>query len=545
MPQIQNLAATLVFLGVLVFVHESGHFLVAKFLNVKVLKFSIGFGPRVFGFTRGETEYAVSWIPLGGYVKMAGELPFEELSPEESKRGFLAQPPWKRALIVGAGPFFNLVFPVLAYFVVFLGAHPFTSTRIGSVEPGLPAGQAKLEPGDYIRKVDGVEVKTFEELKGLLQNAYDRELTLTVERAGQTFIAHLTPSKTVESNPIEKVTRGMIGISPYTAAPILGVPAGSAAERAGLQTFDRVLSVNGIPVKDELQLKAAVEKLEGTLAVKVARMSLVELPGASAQLPSVVSVDVPRQPGASYAALGAERGDLYVSNVTAGSPAAAAGVKPGDRLLEFNGRPILSYNTLYFGLQEVESRPFTLKWRSGTEEKSQQMSQAMTEVHDELNQSLDVLDLGITPRVALARPEEAEKIILHMGVGQAFAASIKIVPEVIRQTAIVIGKLFTGGVPFKSVGGPLMLYKVASKSAEAGLSAFIRNMAVLSVNLGLMNLLPIPVLDGFQLLAAFWEGVRRRPIPVKAREVANMIGLAMLAVIMVMVLKNDITSFLR
>src|SRR5438309_11401405 len=145
MLPIQKAGYFLLFLGVLVFVHELGHFLVAKWLNVKVLRFSIGFGPRIFGFTRGETEYRISWIPLGGYVKMAGEQPYEELPPEEAKRGFLAQAPWKRALIVAAGPVFNLVFPVLVYFFVFLGAHETLSTRVGSVEPGLPAAEAHLQ----------------------------------------------------------------------------------------------------------------------------------------------------------------------------------------------------------------------------------------------------------------------------------------------------------------------------------------------------------------------------------------------------------------
>src|SRR4051794_12154255 len=110
---LQNMGYTALLLGVLIFVHELGHFLVAKWMNVKVLRFSIGFGPAIVQFTRGETEYRLAWIPLGGYVKMAGELPGEELAPEEVGRGFLEQAPWKRGLIVAAGPFFNLVFPIL------------------------------------------------------------------------------------------------------------------------------------------------------------------------------------------------------------------------------------------------------------------------------------------------------------------------------------------------------------------------------------------------------------------------------------------------
>src|SRR5688572_2966401 len=133
-------------LGVLITVHELGHFLVAKACGVKVLRFSIGFGPKLFGFTKGETEYQVALLPLGGYVKMAGDSPHEELSPEDAHRGFLNAAPWKRALIVVAGPFFNLVFPVLVYFFVFFGPHEATSSRVGAVDPAMPAAAAGIRP---------------------------------------------------------------------------------------------------------------------------------------------------------------------------------------------------------------------------------------------------------------------------------------------------------------------------------------------------------------------------------------------------------------
>src|SRR5688572_8105813 len=165
MPQtLAYIPYTILLLGILIFVHEMGHFLVAKALNVKVLRFSIGFGPKIVAFQRGETEYRVAWVPLGGYVKMAGEQPYEELSPEEARRGFLAQPPWKRMLIVAAGPVFNLVFPVLVFFVVFLGSHQEISTRVGSLEPGMPAAEAGILPGDRVLAVDGNKVLSYGEL---------------------------------------------------------------------------------------------------------------------------------------------------------------------------------------------------------------------------------------------------------------------------------------------------------------------------------------------------------------------------------------------
>src|SRR5450432_4286008 len=136
---LQNPIYFIVLLSVLIFVHELGHFLAAKALNVKVTRFSIGFGPRIFAFTKGETEYRVAWIPLGGYVKMAGEQPHDEVSPEDAKRSFLNQAPWKRAAIVVAGPVFNLIFPIIAYFFVYLGNVEVESTRLGYVEPEMPA----------------------------------------------------------------------------------------------------------------------------------------------------------------------------------------------------------------------------------------------------------------------------------------------------------------------------------------------------------------------------------------------------------------------
>ncbi|MFZ5468945.1 MAG: RIP metalloprotease RseP [Myxococcota bacterium] len=545
MDGLQKLGFFLILLGVLVFVHELGHFLVAKLLNVKVLKFSIGFGPRIFGFTRGETEYRVSWIPLGGYVKMAGEQPYEELPPEEAKRGFLAQAPWKRALIVVAGPAFNLIFPIFVYFFVFLGTHQEISTRIGSVEPGLPAAQAKLEPGDRILKVDGNEVRTFEELRDALQDIYNRPVPVTVEREGKVFVTDITPAKTVETNPIAKVTRGLIGISPIAKPPVIGVPPGSAAEAAGLKTHDRILSLNGQPVKDEVALRALLAKTNGTLELEVQRSDSLDLPGAPVQLPRVVKLSMARQEGEAYAALGAERGDLYVASVLPGSPAEGAGLKPGDRLMELNGQPIHSWLIFQYLLRDVEKKPFTLTWRSGTEVKSQELTQVPVEVDDDFKQTTEVLDVGVRPKAAFAELGDPEMVTLHMNVAQAFAASTKVVPAIIGQTALVIGKLFTGSVPFKQVGGPLMLFDIAAKTAERGLDHFLQAMAVLSINLGLMNLLPIPILDGFHLLAAIWEGIRRRPIPVRAREVANMVGLALLAVLMVMVFKNDITRYMR
>jgi regulator of sigma E protease len=533
----QNLAYTALLLGVLVFVHEFGHFIVAKACGVKVLKFSIGFGPRLIGFTRGETEYRISLLPLGGYVRMAGELPTEELEPEEAKRGFLAQPPWKRGLIVAAGPFFNLVFPVLVYFFVFVGTHEALAPQVGSVDAGTPAAQV-LEPGDKILAVDGERVRTFEEMRKKVQPRFDHEIHLTIERQGDQKVVPVTPLRATDTNPIESVPRGFIGISAQEKPAVLGVPVGSPAEAAGFHTFDRIISVNSRPVKTEVDLDRALNKAGEALEVGVERAK-----GSADTHPEHLTLKTQKHPGSGYMALGGEGVDAYVYEVTPGSPASAVGIAVGDRLVSFNGKPLASFRILELALGDFRQKPFQLGWsHAGGPTQTAQLRLVKKDVKDELGAVTEQYELGVLPR----SPKEGEvpdfsRVRVYHSPTEALAESLRIVPEIIGKTALVIGMLFTGQVPFKTVGGPIMLYQLASKSAEAGMEQFLNLMAVISINLGMMNLLPIPVLDGFQLLASVWEGVRRRPIPTRAREIANAVGLAMLLILMILVFKNDLT----
>ncbi|HEX8441769.1 RIP metalloprotease RseP, partial [Archangium sp.] len=219
----QDTGLFILLLGVLVTVHELGHFLVAKACGVKVVRFSFGFGPKLFGFTKGETEYQVALLPLGGYVKMAGDSPYEEMSPEDAQRGFLNATPWKRALIVAAGPFFSLAFPVLIYFFVFWGAHEATSTRVGFVDPAMPAAAAGIRPGDRIVAVDGDKVQTFEDLREAFVGRFERPIPLTIERDGKQSIVEVTPRKIVETTQVDSVERGQIGIQPVRKPAVVGV----------------------------------------------------------------------------------------------------------------------------------------------------------------------------------------------------------------------------------------------------------------------------------------------------------------------------------
>lgn len=534
---------TVLLLGILIFVHESGHFLVAKALKVKVLRFSIGFGPPIFSFTRGDTEYRLAWFPLGGYVKMAGEQPYDELPPEEARYGFLAQAPWKRMLIVAAGPVFNLVFPVLVFFIVLLGVSEHATTLVGAVDPGMPAAEAGIRPGDRIVTIEGQKVELFDDIVEQLQTRYDRATAVTIDRDGKQITVTLTPVRNTLSDPLESVTRGQIGIRPYPLPPLLGVPSDSPAAAAGLKSFDRVTAVNGLAVRDERDLEKAVAAAQGELEVQVHRAEPLDLPGVGGTNPRILTVRLSRQPGEGYAALGAEPSALYLYDVLPDSPAAKAGLGRGDKLVGLDGAPIRSFLGFANALTEqVKDKPFTLTWRSAAgEEKTQEIRQARSTEKDQLGNVSGQLFLGVVPR--FSGPEEVlspEVVKVRMGVGQAFVKAVQIVPQDIAKIATVLGWMITGRVSMDVMSGPLGLHQMASRAAEEGFDKFLQMMAIISINLGIVNLLPIPILDGFHLLAAGWEAIRRRPISMRAREIANWVGLVMLVSLIVRVFYNDL-----
>ncbi len=552
----QGFLAFIVLLGVLVTVHELGHFLAAKWAGVKVLKFSIGFGPPIVHFKSGETEYQIAWIPLGGFVKMAGELPGDDVDPDDAKRSFLSAAWWKRAIIVGAGPVMNLAFPVLAFFFVFLGDHQGAAPRVGWLEPGYPAEQAGIRPGDVVTRVDGEPIFEYSEISRALKDAYDRDVKVELSRDGQPLSLTLKPHKLAENEPGGKSHRGLLGISALARPAIIGVTENSPAAAAGLSTFDRILSINGVAIKDELQLTRAVAPMSGLLTVVVVRSTLFEVGGAALVRPEVATITVEKQPGQGFAALGAESGDLYVWTVFPGSPADKAGLSRGDRLLTFDQRPIGSSFVMEERLTDKGTEPFELAFRHGLQTKTVTIAQAVESYFDELNNPNERLELGVRVRPAfqvatamrelLASGPEAEKMTIHMGPLAALKAAGRAVPDAISAVGTGIARVFTGKVSFRQVGGPVTLFLAAQKSAEAGPMVFLTNMALISVNLGLVNLFPIPILDGFALLAALWEGIRRRPIPMQFREYANLVGLAMLGALLIAILfANELPKLYR
>ncbi len=195
-----NIVSVIILLGVLIFVHELGHFLLAKSLGVGVLKFSLGFGPRLIGRKIGETEYMISLIPLGGYVKLLGESETDEVLPQDEKRSFVKQHVWKKITIVVAGPLFNFLFAILAYAMISMAGMPSLTTDIGSVQVGSPAEAAGIRAGDSVVSIDGRSVERWNDLADIIAKSGGREITVTLKRDGGTVNLGVKPEKVKGKN---------------------------------------------------------------------------------------------------------------------------------------------------------------------------------------------------------------------------------------------------------------------------------------------------------------------------------------------------------
>jgi regulator of sigma E protease len=574
--------AIVLFLGGLIFVHELGHFLVAKALGVKVLRFSIGFGPRVFGFRRGETEYWIAAFPLGGYVKMAGDVGDEadDVAPQDRGRGFLEQAPWRRLAISLAGPVANLVFPFVVYFVLAAAANgtPTAGPVVGTVTPGSPAAAAGLRPGDRIlsvappgeapkpvRRFGGALESNAPTLRALVSPYPGVPLVFRVQRDGKELDPiTVVPALETERNPIETTQRGVLGVSStYAAAIVAPVRPGTAGP---LEPFDLVVSAGGKPVRHIGELERAVAAAAcAPLDLEVIRERPVELPGAiladarHAKLERVPTCDAERRP--AFVAADPML-STYVAAVEAGSPAEKAGIRRGDAITSVNGKPVLSFRDINALSAEFLPPPPGPGARQNPDEGEPRVEvrlgladgrdvvlvAAKEKYVDELEREERVRwVLGFHPerrRMVDLAALVVEEIPTQRNVVEMAAFAWEHLEYFVRLTVLGIYKIVTGHISFKSVGGPLMLFSIATEAAEEGWSSFLFQMALISVNLGLMNLLPIPVLDGGNIAQALLEAVTRRQLSARARLVAQGVGLALLVTLMLFVFKNDIVRLM-
>ena len=425
-----TLLAFVFVIGVLVFVHELGHYLAARRVGVRVLAFSIGFGPRLFGFTRGGTEYKVAAIPLGGFVKMAGETNEDQRSgaPDE----FLSKSKWERFQVLIAGPAMNVLLAVLVLWGVLMRGADVPAYRdmppvVGAMEPDAAAARAGVLVGDRILRVDDRTVDTWEEFLLAIGGKARREVTLLVERGGQRMSLAVTPSAQ------GKYEIGDIGVLPNTHPHIRSIVSGDPADKAGLKVDDVILAIQGETVSFSRQVSELISKHEGReIAIRFARS-------------------------------GEER--------------------------EVRLTPVKRTET---------------SW---------------------------VVGIGISDQLTHLDP----------GVFEALKLSVEQNWDTTREILRTLAGLFTGETSPRQLMGPVGIASVSGESAQAGVIPLMLLLASLSLNLGLLNLLPIPVLDGGHILILLLEGVARRDFSLRVKERMLVAGFVLLMLLMVTVIYNDLT----
>src|SRR3990170_1901291 len=253
-----TLISFLVVLGILVFIHELGHFIIAKLSGVGVLKFSLGFGPKIIGIKRGETEYLISALPLGGYVKMVGEATDEEVKPEDNEKSFANKPVVKRAAIVIAGPIMNLVLafallPLIYLIGIQIPAYLDKEPIVGYVVKGENADKAGLQKGDVIHSIDGKHIKNWEDLNSVIISNPNKPLNLNIKRNAEFQEITLTPEASSQTGG------GISGFFPPMSPTVGGLIKGLPAEKAGLKIGDTILSVDGIKIDHWVELQQAIQ----------------------------------------------------------------------------------------------------------------------------------------------------------------------------------------------------------------------------------------------------------------------------------------------
>jgi regulator of sigma E protease len=542
----------LLLVGVLVAVHELGHFSAARALGIRVLRLSLGFGPTLAKVSLGGTEYRIGAVPLGGYVRLLGEDPWDEIPEHERHLAFCARPIWQRLIVVFAGPAANLVMPLFIYFFFFLGHTEVPAATVGDVLNGSPAEMAGLRPGDRVLSVDGKGVRTWEAFEAYIDGHAEQAVRVTFARAGEEQSTYVTPRRFVMRRRSGTArAQGLIGVTQAPLPPRVGIlDPGSPAARAGLKTGDLIISVDGEPVDSWTVLADRLRRHTRRIPLAILRPTRAPLGFADVRVHDAEFADVVpdfhvADDGRSSIETGLASAEFFVAQVEPGSPAANAGLAAGDLIASLDGDPITSWLRFDQALQAEPDRDHQLSWRraapgGGATLHSATLRQEHRLVRDEYGHDEAQLVFGAQNDF---RPGNGQMVPIDGRVLYAAGHAWSRTGRTITEVAGGFVSLLAGEVPRDGVGGPIMMYRIASVSGQKGWDYFLLMIALISVNLGLINLLPIPVLDGGHLVMFALEGAARRAVAPRVREAALLVGLVVLVSMTLLALRNDVLRY--
>ncbi len=532
-------------IGPLVFFHELGHFVAARWFGVKCERFAIGFGPPFASFRRGDTEFSVRAFPLGGYVSMLGMHPDEEIAEKDRGRALTDKPIWQRMLVYLAGPAMNVLIAA-PIFMAYFGAQPDRAgSEIGFVLDGSPAMEAGLRAGDQVVEINGRRIRYFDQIRRIASSSPGEDLAIVVERGGTRVTVHATPEPVRVPEPLVRlrtVEVGQLGVVWSRYGSFVAVDAGSDAEAAGVRTFDRVAAVDGVPVETWLELEEILRARAGEVELTLVRPNPTgdQFAVLFTQSPIVVDVTLP---AGGAAAFGLRAAQASVFDVAPGSPAAEAGLRAGDRIVRLGDRPASDVSIVAQRIASEPEQVHTLEVVRGTERFEVTLQPRTMTVVGDFRSEVETTFVGFR---ALPRSMVAHELA-HMGAGERIAYSIgggiRLTFEYLIGIFLGVVYLVIGAVDSSNLGGPMMIADVANRAGSAGLLVFLRFMAIISINLGIVNLLPLPGLDGGQLMLLTAEGVKRRPLSLRARQVANYVGIVCIVLLMLVAFKNDVERY--
>ncbi|HJN73097.1 MAG TPA: RIP metalloprotease RseP [Myxococcota bacterium] len=538
--------AAALLVAVLIFVHEFGHFVVAKAFRVGVPVFSLGFGRRLFGFVFRGTDYRVSLIPFGGYVRMEGADPFQDGGEGAESLGpnsFMNKPVWQRLLIVAAGPAMNLVLPVVVFSLLYMAGQPQASTQIGRVDIDSVAWDAGLRSGDRIVAVDGAPVTIWADMATQMGGA-DDELALSVDRLGNPLEIVLPVTDELRGDSLGPSALGL-AFHDFDTTVAFEDPL-SPAGQAGLRFGDRITAVDGVEIDGFHEMLTALDLSQAEVTVEYSRLVDEEETAGAATLRRQ-----PFQPRADDAYAndwGLAPAQVFVGAISPDSPAQSSSLAVGDRIIEIDGRGIDSFEDILRRVRESAS---------GEELDSSTRPVVMTLVRRGRTLDVRVIPEMVEDSDAYGNYQTRPIIGFSAGGGSVPSALeskqypiTEAVPKAVETTwsacviiVETIGKIITGEAdPKKTVGGPVRIVKAAADAAESGIFEWAGLMAGLSVSLAIVNFLPVPVLDGGQFVFYLLEGIRGRPLPLVVRERAQQIGVLLLIGLMFVVFVLDINN---
>ena len=572
---VDTLVAVIPMLGILIVAHELGHFLVAKACGVRVLKFSIGFGsPIGFGrlrmrWERGGTEYVIGWIPLGGFVRMLGEpMPGDEnfvasvpddVRPDE----FLeSKPVWQKLAITFAGPAMNLLLPVLCLAGILWVGLPRPNAVVGTVEANSPAAIAGIQVGDRILSLDSDAVEWWDEVVlPIRERSKGETLVLEIEREGVTSRIDVPiGTQTARDRFGSVVDHGWVGFGHRRLAAVVGVPQESSiAARAGLLSGDLIVSVGdaeGDPEIEDWQAlgrvhesaaRAAIAKGQASVLWHVQRESVPLTPAddtasaeGEAREPEEFTISMP--PMLSLEGLGLVPAAILVAYVTADRPAALAGLQPNDLVLSVDGEPVGSFESFVSRVQTSGGRELEIAYSRAGRVSSVRLSareETVAGPYEIEGMEEKVYQIGLAAAVSsLPGARSIQRLRNPIeSLPRAVEMSWQMTAEYLRG----LGKLFTGEVGTDKLSGPIGIARIARKSLDRGWLDYLSMMMLISINLGILNLLPIPILDGGQAVIYSIEGIKRSPLSIRSREIATSIGFGLLVLLMGRAFWNDLT----